>query len=127
MLRLISCAVFAAVIATPAQFDPAPIHKSSSREGGGGKRMPGQEFRTSPVTLTAQGVTLRDCIRWAWNINEYQVTGPDWIGSERYDITGKSANSATQEEFRSMMQTLLAERFGLQFHRENKVMSTWML
>jgi uncharacterized protein (TIGR03435 family) len=126
MLRLAAVAFLVVWSAGAGQFDAASIHKSSGKGGGRGS-MPGQEFHLSPVTLTAQGVTLRDCIRWACNVNEYQVTGPDWIESERYDITGKSAEAANTDEFRVMMQGLLADRFGLQFHRETKVMSTWML
>jgi uncharacterized protein (TIGR03435 family) len=43
---------------------------------------------------------------------------PDWVRNDRYDIEARTAEPATKDEMRLMMQSLLAERFGLKVHRE---------
>ncbi len=65
-------------------------------------------------TLMMQQQTLRDCIAWAYGLNSAgQITGPEWLDSEKYDIAAKSDESTTQEQLRLMLQALLAERFKL--------------
>jgi uncharacterized protein (TIGR03435 family) len=49
---------------------------------------------------------------------------PDWViaGTERFNIEAKAEDSAktTQAQLLEMLQTLLADRFKLKFHRENQ-------
>ncbi len=59
---------------------------------------------------------------WAWQVREYQVAGPDWIRTEWFDILAKTDHAASPLEMRSMLQALLAERFGLALHRESRRM-----
>jgi uncharacterized protein (TIGR03435 family) len=50
---------------------------------------------------------------------------PDWIKSQRFAIEGKAPEGTTKDQYRMMMQGLLAERFGLKVHfvpREEKVL-----
>jgi uncharacterized protein (TIGR03435 family) len=58
---------------------------------------------------------------------ESQVNGPGWLGTDRFDITARAAAPATEAEFRLMLQTLLTERFGVQFHRQTKEQSVYTL
>src|ERR1700693_3137827 len=74
----------------------------------------------SPGSLRVQNSTLSQCIQWAYSVQEYQVSGPSWMGSERFDIIAKAAGPAPNEQLRLMLQTLLKERFKLTFHRESK-------
>jgi uncharacterized protein (TIGR03435 family) len=96
------------------------------REGGHGfdKR---ENISFAPASVTLRGATLRSCIRAAYKVMDYQVTGPDWIGQERYDIVAKSAGPASEDQLRLMLQNLLAERFKLSFHRQTKEMAAWVL
>lgn len=50
----------------------------------------------------------------------YQIKGPSWISSERYDVQVKLPAGATKDQVRVMWQNLLAERFGLVSHHESK-------
>lgn len=84
-------------------------------------------LQVEPGSLTMRNVTLRTCIRWAYGVSEYQVTGPDWINSDRYEIVAKAAGPATEAEMRAMLQTLLAERFQLKLHRDSKTTSLYVL
>jgi uncharacterized protein (TIGR03435 family) len=70
--------------------------------------------------LHMQDVTVRTCIKWAYGVQESQITGPDWMRSEHFDIVAKADGPANSDAMKQMMQALLAERFKLGFHRENK-------
>jgi uncharacterized protein (TIGR03435 family) len=63
----------------------------------------------------------------AWGVKTYQVTGPVWLDSERYEITGVLPEGKTHEQAKFMLQNLLAERFRLKMHRETKEMSVYAL
>lgn len=82
------------------------------RGGGPGTRDPGR--------LNWSGATLHDLIATAYDVKRIQVTGPDWIDTERYDIVAKVPDGASKDDVKLMWQSLLAERFGLVFHREQK-------
>jgi uncharacterized protein (TIGR03435 family) len=45
---------------------------------------------------------------------------PKWVTTDRYMIRAKADHPVTKDQMRLMMQTLLAERFGLKLHFENK-------
>ena len=40
------------------------------------------------------------------------------MGSDRYDVAAKPENGAHDQQMKQMLQTLLSDRFQLQFHRE---------
>jgi len=56
----------------------------------------------------------------AYDLKTYQVTGPAWMDTERYDVVVKVPVGATKEQVSVMWQNLLAERFGLKVHHEPK-------
>jgi uncharacterized protein (TIGR03435 family) len=65
-------------------------------------------------------VTLRDLFCLAYNVKSYQVTAPDWIASQRFDIIAKLPEGASKEDVPKMLQALLEDRFKLALHRESK-------
>lgn len=65
--------------------------------------------------------TLDLILREAFNVKYYQISGgPDWIRSDRFDITAKAAGEPARDQMMRMLQTLLAERFQLKVRRETK-------
>jgi uncharacterized protein (TIGR03435 family) len=46
---------------------------------------------------------------------------PDWVASERFDIQARAPGTPTKDQMRLMMQSLLADRFGLKVHFETQV------
>jgi len=46
---------------------------------------------------------------------------PEWVANDRYAIEARSSGSATKDQMRLMMQSLLAERFKLAAHFETRV------
>jgi uncharacterized protein (TIGR03435 family) len=49
------------------------------------------------------------------------------MGGQRFDIVAKAGSPATEEQLRSMLQSLLAERFKLELHRQTKEMTAYIL
>jgi len=73
------------------------------------------------------GVPLTGLIARAYMVSADQVTGPDWINSERYSVDAKLPDGALPEQFNVMLQNLLLERFQMKVHRETKVVSGYDL
>ena len=119
-----SCGAFGQ--STASAFDVASVKpdKVGTNEGPGRGR---EEVSHTSDSLNMQNVRLSSCIKWAYSVNDYQITGPDWLNSERYDVIAKSAAPAPEAQLRLMLQTLLAERFKLAFHRQSKEISVYAL
>ena len=59
---------------------------------------------------------------------EVWVSGtPEWMGNDAYAIEAKSENPSTQGQLQEMLQTLLKDRFKLQFHRESREVAGFAL
>jgi uncharacterized protein (TIGR03435 family) len=87
--------------------------------GGPGTRDPGQvTFTNAPLSLL---------ITHAYDVKNYQVSGPSWMDSAHFDVTAKVPQGATKEQFQIMLQNLLAERFKLVMHKEKKQLPIYAL
>jgi uncharacterized protein (TIGR03435 family) len=82
---------------------------------------------TSPNRVDYRAATLRYLIATAYGMKEYQVIGPRWLDSERYEVTAELPEGKTRVQANLMLQNLLAERFGLRMHRELKEMEVYEL
>jgi uncharacterized protein (TIGR03435 family) len=116
----------AAYAQVSSSFEVASV-KASPLAARGGEGSTRDAIQFTPTTLSMQNVTLRSCIRWAYDVKEFQLVGPDWLTADRYDITAKTSESVPIERLRLMLQTLLAERFKLSTHRERKEVSVYAL
>jgi uncharacterized protein (TIGR03435 family) len=140
MKRLIWLGVIAAytiVCAYPqsaTEFDVASVKQNKS--GGMGASARGGSINLSGAEITMQNVTLWKIIGVAYGFGEdkdYALTGPEWIKSERYDISAKLPSNMPKErtqmyeQLQVMMRSLLAERFKLAVHHESKVLSAYAL
>lgn len=72
-------------------------------------------------------MSLADLITAAFRVKSHQVSGPDWMKSQRFDILAKIPEGATKDQVPEMLQALLAERFGMVAHRENKEHAVYAL
>src|SRR5215471_1883303 len=78
-----------------------------------GARIDGAQFRTTYLTL-------KDYIGVAYRLKLSQISGPDWIGTDRFDVAATLPEGTLPAQVSSMLQTLLEERFQLKFHRDKK-------
>ena len=80
--------------------------------------------------FNATNVPLRMLLRQAFNVQEFQlVGGPDWIGSDRFDVVAKAPEGGefNADAMRPMLRSLLIERFKLAFHNESREMPIYAL
>jgi uncharacterized protein (TIGR03435 family) len=80
-----------------------------------------------PGMVDYKNVSLKSLIAQAHEVKEFQVSGPDWIDSARFDILAKMPPNTSKHQLALMMRTLLGERFKLAVHREQKVMPVYAM
>jgi uncharacterized protein (TIGR03435 family) len=112
------------LLAQAPTFDVASVRPATPLEGEGRNR---PQIMPSPSGLTIRNSSLRDCIQWAWSVREYQVSGPDWVTQEKYDISAKTGGPTAVDQLRAMLRELLAERFRLRLREDKKEMSVYAL
>ncbi len=74
--------------------------------------------------------SLSDLLKFAYDLHPKQITGgPAWLESEKFDVTGKPdiAGIPSTNQLKVMVQGLLADRFGLRFHRDKKELSVYAI
>ncbi len=60
---------------------------------------------------------LKTLLTYAYGVKPYQITGPDWMSTTRFNIVAKMPEGSTKEDAPQMLQSLLEERFKLTTHR----------
>lgn len=84
--------------------------------------------RSGMMNTTATSVY--DLMKFAYDLHPRQITGgPAWAETEKYDITGKpdAEGIPNGAQLKGMVQRLLAERFGLTFHKDKKDLSVYAI
>ncbi len=82
---------------------------------------------SDPGRVAYSNVTLRSLVMRAWQVRDYQISGPDWLASERYDVAAKLPENTPNRQVPLMLQALLAERFELALHHEQREMPGYAL
>ena len=78
--------------------------------------------------LEIPSATLKDLMGMAYGVRENMIIGgPKWAENQRFDVLAKAPSDAAMPVLRLMMQTLLAERFKVVFHREDQAMLAYVL
>ena len=106
--------VFEVASVRPAGPNPdIPIPQMFLTKGGPGTPDPGQ--------INYSNVPMRELLRQAYGFNQmYQLSAPAWMENARFDIVAKVPAGATRDDFKVMLQNLLAERFDLVVHHETR-------
>ena len=72
--------------------------------------------------------TMVDLVGTAYGVKPESVAGgPAWLESDRFDVIAKVPADASPEALRTMLQSLLADRFGLVIHNDTRPMPAWVL
>lgn len=77
-------------------------------------------MQTDGGMLRYTNVAIREMIRVAYKVKDFQIEGPDWMGTTRFDISAKFPAGATEDNVPEMLQALLAERFKLTLHKDSQ-------
>ena len=102
------------------RFDVASVKRSQSDNG---RRI----SQARPEGFGAENFTVHELIRLAYQIQDSQIGGgPAWVTSDRFDIAATAAGNAGRD-FGPMLRNLLAERFKLAAHVENRNLPIYRL
>jgi uncharacterized protein (TIGR03435 family) len=106
---LLACSLFAQQfeVASVKPFAPAP-----------GQNVAGIHF--DGALVRGVGLSLRDYLATAYRFKATLISGPDWTASDRFDITARLPDGASKAQIPEMLQALLADRFQVKLHKENK-------
>lgn len=125
------------------EFDAAAVRVNNSSDPQAGAYNPGG-------LLTLRGVTMRMLIGIAWkethtvpdltaleiavapavlqfNSDRFLQGGPPWLNSDRFDVTARAQSGTPPDTVRLMLQKLLADRFHLVVHREDKKVKVYAM
>lgn len=111
-----------AVDANPA-FEVATIKPSKPDAIGKGFRVNGRMFTTINTSVS-------DLMTFAYGLHARQITGgPPWLETEKYDLEAKPEGQGqpNDRQWKGMVQKLLAERWKLAFHRDQKELAAYVI
>jgi uncharacterized protein (TIGR03435 family) len=103
------------------RFEVASVKRNNSGDASAARRM-------QPGGTTFINVPLRQLIIGAYGVQPFQVLGgPAWLASERYDINARAEGAPTPDQMNLMLRSLLADRFKLVVHTEQRDMPIYSL
>ena len=118
-----ACAAFGQSAATQLKFEVASIKPvAPSLDGRYTVRM-----RDYPGRVDYSSVSLKAIVQQACEVRDFQISGPDWMASTRFDVVAKLTADTPRSRVPEMLRSLLAERFKLATHREAKELPIYAL
>ena len=84
-------------------------------------------FEVDGARVDIGTASLDTLIHYAYGVKGYQVSVPAALNEARFDILAKIPEGASKEQVPEMLQSLLADRFKLVFHRENREIAIYAL
>ncbi len=88
---------------------------------------PGERLTIQGARVDIRYMPIIDLITRAYRVKPFQVTGPAWIRTGRFDIAAKIPVGVSADRLPEMLQSLLADRFRLAIHRETKELPVYAL
>jgi uncharacterized protein (TIGR03435 family) len=76
---------------------------------------------------SSYSLSLKALFTYAYKLRPDQVSGPEWMDKDNFDIEARFPKGATIEDEPKMLQALLKERFKLTFHLEKKELEGYAL
>ena len=83
--------------------------------------------RASADQFISTNQTLKQLVVLAYEVQPYQVSGPSWMESVHFDITGKYPPGTKPHDRWLMLRSLLEDRFHLTVHHDTKEMTGYAL
>lgn len=119
-MRWVRLAILIPAVAAllPAQtFEVASVKLSAPHSQRGSQGGPGSK---DPGRYTFNAANLDDLIAVAYHVDYFQISSKAALDQQLFDLSAKVPEGATKEQFRLMLQNLLAERFHLKAHVESR-------
>jgi uncharacterized protein (TIGR03435 family) len=125
LLLVIAGAAYAQTSATTPTFDAASVRQSPAPDMAkmiadlqAGKRPDSTHVDGSRATYTY--MSLKQLIANAYKLRVYQINGPDWLLTDRFDIVARLPDGASKDDAPDMLRALLEDRFKLAAHRDTQ-------
>jgi uncharacterized protein (TIGR03435 family) len=107
---------------------PPPATEFEVSEVRASKPGTNQDFNMKNGRLVATGVSLRDLITAAYDVEDEMVFGGEkWLDTDHFDIIAKAAASTSFDDLGPMVRTLLEQRFKLAVHKEDRPVPVYAL
>jgi uncharacterized protein (TIGR03435 family) len=74
--------------------------------------------RVDGTRATFHYESLKDLIAYAYKLRLYEISGPEWLVTDRFDIEARLPEGAAKNDVPAMLRALLKERFNLEAHNE---------
>jgi uncharacterized protein (TIGR03435 family) len=125
-MTTIAAGLFTASLVFSQSFDAASVRPGPP--GNTGRfAMTGGPGTSDPGFLRYSNVPLKRVLMVAYDVKFWQVSGPDWLNSLRFDISARVPEGTTNEQSLVMLRSLLAARFQMTVHRETKELPIYTL
>ncbi len=122
-LPLLLCLTLPAPLTLGQAFEVASV-RPSQREVGPDYN---NQITYSPTGLTARNATLKRLIAEAYHLQLNQISGPEWLSQNQFDIEAQVPDGAASDQIALMLKGLLSDRFGLKMHSESRPMRAYVL
>ncbi len=99
-----------------------PAVQAAAGEGGSRSQI---EFAADSLTML--NIDVEEMIEWAYGLGHYRVSGPGILAGPRYDVRARSGDPVPVATLRLMLENLLATRFKVHVHREQKAIKVYEL
>jgi uncharacterized protein (TIGR03435 family) len=122
-------AIDSAFSQTPPSFEVASVKPSENLTTGrtGPTRIHGGPGSSDPGLAVFENADLFGLVTMAYGVKRYQLSAPDWVSTTKFNISARVPQGTTTDQYRLMLQSLLAERFKLTVHHEQKEMRIYEL
>jgi uncharacterized protein (TIGR03435 family) len=74
--------------------------------------------RVDGTRATFNYESLNDLIAYAYKLRSYEISGPEWLVTDRFDIEARLPDGATKDDVPEMLRALLKDRFNLVTHND---------
>ena len=104
-----------ASLAAAQKFEVASV-KPAVRDHDVSPNMRGGPGTADPERIIWEQLPLARLLSVVYDLSFEQISGPDWLGTDRFTIQVKLPPGTTKDQLKLMWQDLLAERFHLKAH-----------
>lgn len=106
----------------PVEFEVAALKPTADLS------LPGRITRpVGGVGYHGTNMPLMSYIRVAYQVRDSQISGPEWLNTDHFDLEAKADRPASVDELHTMLQHLLEERFHMKVRREMRDQSGYAL
>ncbi|HVW08953.1 MAG TPA: TIGR03435 family protein [Bryobacteraceae bacterium] len=125
MIRMVAAALAAGSLFAQAGFEAISIRPADPAARG--QTIHGGPGSSDAGLVTMRNIDLFALVAMAYGLHPYQLSAPDWLKSAHFDISARVPQGIDVDQYRELLQSMLAERFHLAVHHESREMRIYDL